>query len=432
MRMCIEQNLHRLPLPTSRTDLLHEQLQRRVFWECYMIDRYSSITLDRPVAIPDISIQVGFPADADDEEIEAAERSGSFTDLDSYCAVSALASAPGARKTEMSVFLACLRLRQITSRIHSEFGEKTAYSNAGKSVKARGSIYSKLDRLLDQLQQWRCSSPVFEDPRCLYEMQEWHHLLYLRERLLLVRKAIDLVPKRNSSPPRDLLSLCLNSAVDAITIFCRLFQDKKITFTRSYFQMLFTAGLSVMFCLSVVRDFDLETVITGTQSVAICESALKQMVEELPDAKRYVAVFEALRAYVVRKYTTAINFHPHTEPLFRTTESILHDQYAELENGSLLDSQTSISGWGPTSSFHAIRQNHDSQVLLNELDVTPIPNNNTQMHTDTAVSEGSILSFDIFGDDALWNMEAGLSEYACGDPPANLYGENPFELQYTL
>jgi hypothetical protein len=196
--------------------------------------------------------------------------------------------------------------------------------------------------------------------------------------------------------------------------------------------MLFTAGLSVMFCLSVVRDFDLETVITGTQSVAICESALKQMVEELPDAKRYVAVFEALRAYVVRKYTTAINFHPHTEPLFRTTESILHDQYAELANGSLLDSQTSISGWGPTSSFHAIRQNHDSQVLLNELDVTPIPNNNTQMHTDTAVSEGSILSFDIFGDDALWNMEAGLSEYACGDPPANLYGENPFELQYTL
>lgn len=433
MRMCIEQNLHRLPLPASQTSLLHEQLQRRVFWECYMIDRYSSITLDRPVAIPDKSIQVGFPADADDEEIEAAERSGSFPDLDSYCAISALASASEPRNTEMSILLACLRLRQITSRIHSEFGDKMIHSHAGRSITTRGSIYSKLERLLDQLQQWRCSSPVFNDPRCLYEMQEWHHLLYLRERLLLIRKAIDLVPKRNSSPPRDLLSLCLHSAVDAITIFCRLFKDKKITFTRSYFQMLFTAGLSVMYCLSVVKDFDFETVVTGTQSVTICEDALQHMMKELPDAKRYVAVFEALRTYIIRKYVSALNHHSQSEPLLRTAESILSLQRTELSSSSTSHNpQPSLSTAGLNSLLHTTNPSNDSQYLQNEFDIMSIPHTDTQMHPDAPVSEGSILSFDIFGDDALWNMEAGLSEYACGDPPANLYFENPFELQYNI
>lgn len=432
MRMCIEQSLHRLPLSKSYVGLLHEQLQRRVFWECYMIDRYSSITLDRPVAIPDTAIQIGFPADADDEEIEATERSGSFPDLDSYCTASSITSPPETRNTEMSIFLACLRLRQITSQIHAEFGGKAIDTHAGKNIMARGLIYSKLDCLLDRLRQWRCSSPVFDHPRCLYEMQEWHQLLYLREQLLLIRKAVDLVPKRNNSPPRDLLSLCLRSAVDAITIFCRLFRDKKITFTRSYFQMLFTAGLSVMYCLSVVKDFDLETVLTGTQSVRACEDALKQMVEELPDAKHYLAVFEALRAHVVRKYTSTINLSSHPEHAFQATESILQQHDPEVSSESLLSAYQAPALTAPASSFHSTHPSHDSQFLQGDLDVMSMANSATQIHTHASVSEGSILSLDIFGDDALWNMEAGLSEYACGDPPASLYLENPFDVQYHI
>lgn len=430
--MCIEQSLHRCSHSKSRVGLLHEQLQRRVFWECYMIDRYSSITLDRPFAIPDTAIQVGFPADADDEEIEAAERSGSFPDLDSYCTASSITSPPKTRNTEMSVLLACLRLRQITSQIHAEFGGKAIDSHAGKNIMARGLIYSKLDFLLDQLRQWRCSSPVFDHPRCLYEMQEWHQLLYLREQLLLIRKAIDLVPKRNNSPPRDLLSLCLRSAVDAISIFCRLFRDRKITFTRSYFQMLFTAGLSVMYCLSVVKDFDLETVLTGTQSVRACEDALKQIVEELPDAKHYLAVYEALRAHVVRKYTSTINFPSQSQPDSRTAESILQQQDSEVSSEPLLSAYQAPVLTAPTSSFHSTHPSYDSQFLQGELDMMSMTNSATQIHTRASVSEGSILSLDIFGDDALWDMEAGLSEYACGDPPASLYLENPFDVHYHM
>ena len=50
LRICIELGLHQHPrkLPEN---LLAEQMNRRVFWECYMLDRISSITLGRPFGI---------------------------------------------------------------------------------------------------------------------------------------------------------------------------------------------------------------------------------------------------------------------------------------------------------------------------------------------------------------------------------------------
>jgi len=387
-----------------------------------MIDRYSSITLDRPFAMTDNAIQVGLPADANDEELEAAEMSGSFPDLNSFCAASSLTAVATTMKrtTEMSVFSACVRLRQITSKIHSTFQENTMSGPGRSSITARGAVYASLDKLLHDLQVWRRSAPIFESPSCLYEMQEWYDLLCLRERLLLSRKALDLVPKPKNVPPKDLVTLCLQCAVGAITGFCQLFERKKITFTRSYFQMLFTGGLSIMFCLSVVRDYDSDTIRGAINAISQGEVALKQMGEELPDAKRYVAVYEALGANVLRK----CNRHLHEQPsaaqsnTFHTNPSnqVLHGpnilsapphqkHYQQLQYSSQLPISESFLGRDDTTSLYA----------------------NVVIH-DTPISDDSFLPWDLFNDDSLWNMEAGLNEYAYGDPPADLYTNDPFDL----
>ncbi|KAJ5280930.1 hypothetical protein N7478_006302 [Penicillium angulare] len=436
MRMCIEQGLHRPTLPSRKIGLLRDQLQRRVFWECYMIDRYSSITLTRPFAIGDGHIKIGFPVDANDEEIEAAEASGAFPDLDSFGSASSL-TVGGGRATEMSVFFACLRLRQITSKIHTSFGEKAIRQTLANRTTARGVIYSNLDKLLKELQQWRSSTPLFHSPQNLYQMQEWYDLLLLRERLLLIRKTIDIVPKHGNIPPRDLLSLCLECAVGAITGFCRLFEQKKITFTRSYFQMLFTAGVSVMFCLSVVRDFGQSLVRNGTDAVIMGETALKKMSEELPDAKRYVAVYEALRLYVIRKYSRQLqvestrNAHHTSEMQNEVSRST---QLASMSNPRLWNGQYNnqnnfeapgifSSGANLSPSTHAHSSLH---APFNEAAFTP--DQITSIQGDTNVSEGSILSWNVFEDNALWDMEAGLNEYAYGDPPINFNLDDPYEL----
>lgn len=398
--------------------LLEEQLERRVFWESYMIDRYSSITLDRPFAMTDSAIQIGLPADANDEELDAADSTGSFPDLSSFCAASSLKDVATSirRTTEVSVFSACVRLRQITSKIHLTFQGNVISGSDRSSITARGAVYASLDQLLHDLQTWRRSAPVFESPSCLYEMQEWYDLLCLREKLLLSRKALDLVPKPKNVPPKDLVTLCLQCAVGAITGFCRLFERKQITFTRSYFQMLFTGGLSIMFCLSVVRDYNLVTIREAINAITQGQVALQQMGEELPDAKRYVAVYEALGANVRRKCSR----HLDDEPASAQSHTVHPDIGSQVFHEPNSLSQPPPQQLGYSTQLHA------SGFTPGTYETTSLYPN-VAIH-DTPLSDNSLLPWDLLNDDSLWNMEAGLNEYAYGDPPATLYANDSLDL----
>ncbi|KAL3480934.1 fungal-specific transcription factor domain-containing protein [Aspergillus californicus] len=395
MRLCVEQGLH--DVPTSQKPLVQEQLERRVFWECYVIDRYSSITLDRPLAIADCDIRVPLPVDASDDQLEAAEGS---VELNVFQIV------PGhlTNSTDLSAFFLCIRLRQITSKIHSLFQFRGPPSLDSPSATAPGRIYSDLYSILDELDEWRRSAPVFDQPKCLYESQQWYDLRWMRERLLLVRKAMDLVPKRNNIPPPDLLALCLEYAIGTITIFCPLYDGREVTYTRSYFQTLFTAGLSVVFYLSVVTDLSPSTVSQATGALGQCERVLGQMGYELPDAAQYVAVYEALYRHILHKLAQG--------------------------HASRMTLEQSRSRNNPIDNY----RDHQTLLDINDDDSShlPLPTSVSLPPGDMSTVDLSneMLSFgSLFWDDTLWNMEAGLGEYAYGNPldiPA--FDEGMFQL----
>lgn len=56
MRICIENRYHRRP--NRRLAPMEEQMQKRVFWACYISDRHNSSVLGRPVALLDEEINV--------------------------------------------------------------------------------------------------------------------------------------------------------------------------------------------------------------------------------------------------------------------------------------------------------------------------------------------------------------------------------------
>lgn len=66
----------------------------------------------------------------------------------------------------------------------------------------------------------------------------------------LMRRAVEVAPKRKGVPPQHLLALSLNTAVRGIELFSGLFEMNAIAYTRSYFSFLFTAGLSIMLSAS--------------------------------------------------------------------------------------------------------------------------------------------------------------------------------------
>ena len=293
--MCTEHGLQKPP--GASTNPLDEQMRRRIFWMCYIMDRYSSTTLNRPFAIPDRDIQVCLPADIDDHDTTIAI--GATLTLDTLCANRA-----SSHFTEMSVFRLCIRLRQISSRIHYEFSRllklNTTTQGNGESFMLSGKISTTLRSIIQDLEDWRRSAPVFQNPRCLFETQDWYDLQQARETLHAVRKAVDLSPKRNGIPSRDISSLCLNSAIRVILLYSDLYRQSKVTYTRSYFQMMFTAGLSILYCMSILPDL-VPSAEKSRTALVCCEETLAQMATQLPDAKHYVTIFEALHQRISQR-----------------------------------------------------------------------------------------------------------------------------------
>lgn len=360
-----------------------------------MIDRYSSITLDRPPAIADEDIQIELPVDADDKEIKSMDVSGSFGNLDSIPNTIAQGRSNRSVNSEMSVFLSCLRLRNITSNIQ-KFRRKNEHANyyanlySIESITASGRIHADLEELLSKLESWRCSVPFFANPRTLYETQEWYDLLFLREKLMLIRMTIDIVPKqRNNIPQSYLISSCLESATRVITHFCTMFNDRKVTYTRSYFQMLFAAGLSVMYCLSVM-DHSSETIRHATSTMDEAKKALDNMGNVLKDAVPYVAIYNALQANILRKL------------------NIMGDYHKTDVQGCLDFGDCSVPGYVQKQQQPAQSTGNYSNFVGSLATIT-----------EDEAAIGAVLSpWDILGDNALWDMEAGMGEYVYGDPMA--------------
>jgi len=196
----------------------------------------------------------------------------------------------------MTIFFVSVRLRQISSHIQTEFSKlrrKTVESSPKHTL--AGHVNVVMTKLLKELQEWRSNTPIIQEPSCLYEMQEWYDHLAARERLSVLRRAIDLVPKVNGLPPKEILTVFLRSALEAINRYHILCEKRDMmTHTRCYFHMLFTAGLSVMYCTSVSKQISQEDLRASHEGLQRCQELLRSVTLQLPDAKNYVAVFEAL------------------------------------------------------------------------------------------------------------------------------------------
>ena len=199
------------------------------------------------------SIDIGLPLDAEDNYLEQVVHWSS----DEIVTLSGLSSSNG----EISVFNCCIRLRKIACRIHRALH----FNVPDESAQSRGT--SKFQKVLEpgetyrlfrdffaELKSWRLSCPIFPEPQCPAQTQQWFQLLYEREKLTLVRAVIDIVYSRTKFPPKELLNPCPNTAVAIIHNYNDLRKRGLVTYSWSYLQLMLSCGLSVMFCVFVRLD----------------------------------------------------------------------------------------------------------------------------------------------------------------------------------
>ncbi|KAF4449371.1 hypothetical protein F53441_7350 [Fusarium austroafricanum] len=414
-RLCIELGLHNDR--DIRGDLLQTQLRRRLFWQFYLIDRYSSTTLDRPFLIDDKDIEVKFPVEANDEEIEAAGHQ--VQTLDSFN----FNQEPNVQN-EMTVFFISVRLRQISSHIQTEFSKlRRKISNTSSKYVLAGHVHVVMTKLLKELKDWRNSNPIIQEPNCLYETQEWYDLLLARERLSVLRRAIDLVPKVNGSPPKEILTVFLRSALETIERYHSLCQKREMmTHTRSYFHMLFTAGLSVMYCTSVSKKITPADLRASYEGLIRCQELLTSVARQLPDAKSYVSVFEALHRDVSQRLWPNVRDMSPSLP----TDASLTFQNPSNEIGDFTGGDFSqdlvtgdpgplASGMGNISDFSTNRQFFEEGLQNRTSFLDPVSqfaeNGISPEYQDGTGANWALLNYD-----SLWNMESALGQYVYGDP----------------
>ncbi|KLP09781.1 Uncharacterized protein LW94_4821 [Fusarium fujikuroi] len=413
-RLCIELGLHNGT--DVRGDLLQTQLRRRVFWQFYLIDRYSSTTLDRPFLIDDTDIETKFPVEVSDEELEAASQNVQSLDSFSYT------REPNVQN-EMTVFFISVRLRQISSHIQTEFSKlRRKISNTRSKHLLAGHIHVVMTKLFKELKDWRNSNPIIQEPSCLYETQEWYDLLIARERLSVLRRAIDLVPKVNGSPPKEILTVFLRSALETIERYHIICQKREMmTHTRSYFHMLFTAALSVMYCISVSKKLTLEDMRASHQGLLRCQELLNSVAQQLPDAKSYVSVFEALHRDVSQRLWPNVRDMPVSLPVdpamgFSNDMSTFNGRSFSPDLGT----NTLPNSLGNMPDFSANRQFFDQGLQSRSGLMDPVSQFAVPGQDGNDISEeyqdGSSVNWALLNYDSLWNMESALGQYVYGDP----------------
>ncbi|KAF2020463.1 hypothetical protein BU24DRAFT_487082 [Aaosphaeria arxii CBS 175.79] len=313
VRMCIELHLHQQQ-PTAVTGQGSiDQLGQRIFWETYLLDRFSSSILGRPFAIDDSAIETPIPAD---EQCDMAGRSG----------------------PRLRVFIHLIRLGQITSRMHHPIYYRSRKARESESVleiftssSSRAAdprdLLSRLRTFSAQLKQWRESAPTVTLPSYIYESAEFFEISFQEARLWLLRAVVDELPAQVSSIREQLLTMSLQSARQIIECFGNLWENGILTYNRTYSRLILISGLVLVSVLKFqatnrqthvadnasevdvlywLTDIDpgsehtFPSLTEFSQTLETAERLLVWLATNIPDISVYARFFRAVRAEVMK------------------------------------------------------------------------------------------------------------------------------------
>lgn len=207
--------------------------------------------------------------------------------------------------------------------------------------------------------------------------------------------------------------------------------------------MIFTAGLSILFCLSAGDTTDRTIAPEPLNALAACESLLQTMGALLPDARHYAIVFEALRRNFARKtaqprkqQSALVDLPGGSGPFNGSTimpETPMLDQNTEYYQQSQIDPASSIRFDASNATNTGLNMQHmdNSGHIYVASTEWPLPTNGsgntTGVMPQNQPPEDDILQWAFLNDGTIWDIEAGLGEYAYGDLTVNTNLFNRFD-----
>ncbi|KAK5265338.1 hypothetical protein LTR96_009240 [Exophiala xenobiotica] len=378
IKLCISLGLHRKS-PTRRLGLPAE-LDKRLFWTCYYLDRDVTIGSGRPPSISDHDIDVELPLDVNESSSRAEDFRAALN-----LAPDTLACPP----TTLTFFIHTLRMKRISSEVQHEIYRVDRNVNTSHAV---------IDGFIAQLDSWKARSPIQSDsnggssktPSTQSPTSESYARLHLKDSYMLqyyTCKRLLLFPQLTQAVVDSrYLKLCAEACAGVCTSYKNLHDySSSICYSPVATQSLFLAGLTLIYC--IWHSFDETSSYVLRNAVTDCSIMLYVMTERWPAALKYRNAFERVKRTVFglladgKSQTQASVGIMDTET--RTALDSLDEEFGGNPMGGFTHMLSEFTGKGP------LRGGAGGNVGMQQI---PVPNyfdNNTlQLGTDTCIDGG--------------------------------------------
>ncbi|RDW66373.1 hypothetical protein BP6252_10008 [Coleophoma cylindrospora] len=276
VRLCIELDMHRKPHNNSEITMERE-LNVRIFWSCYYLDRGVSVALGRPPAIADDDIDVEFPISID-EDVEDQEILRQ--------AAKDVADGTIRPPSSLTPFIHFIELRRIESKIEH------AIYRANKQTKTTSEV---VQNFLAQLMSWKEAIPSEYYDRVNTKTGPYIGIdafmipFYKVVRLLLYPQL--------SEPDLNLhyLKVCADASAGICQAYKRLHRIYGADCSPFAVQSLFLSGLTLIHCTWLAPRSFLDVV----GAITDCNLMLYVIAERCPPAQKYRDVFDRIKTNVI-------------------------------------------------------------------------------------------------------------------------------------
>lgn len=283
IRVCVRYGFH--SRQTAESDMLREQLRRKIFWSAYISERHCSQNLGWPVALAEEDITVELPINQDDDKLETSEPEA----VGQY--------------TEVTNLIRHILLRRLgtNARIALNRVSRQGASLADKIETAKA--------WNDALEAWYNSSVVKSSPSNAYETKEYLDINFHRERMKFLSYLALPAPHWQVTPCIEHLWQYTLSAHQILLAYQKQSSDGYLVPNWTYVQDVLKCGFGILFCAVGIPEqrrrnnerigllpAELDTVVN---SLKLCGQTLSQITIQWHTVKRHADAFTQMSEAVL-------------------------------------------------------------------------------------------------------------------------------------
>ncbi|CUM62798.1 uncharacterized protein PRCAT00000356001 [Priceomyces carsonii] len=387
LRVCVDLNLHNELSSTRQiVNPFTKDKRRRLFWCTYSMDRQICFYLNRPVGIPDESIDTPFPSELDDALIvpgdnSAGDYSNNISGMPSY----------------KSISLSFFKIRQIQSEVQKILYENREVPRAYKNLNDwRKDIEKKL-RL------WKNNCP--KTPRkmnCDFNLVFF--TLNYNHTLLILH---GLSPKHYKLSQNDFV-IVSESSKELISCYSQLHETKSINYTWAAVHNLFMAGTSYLYTIYNSEEIRGRNSIYEVKKISSeCLNVLGSLIDRCDAAFDCRDIFENLTMVVIKlKYNETVHG-------FSTTS--LNEKFSKIDNGNLNSNVTRL--------VENLNE-HNKHIIIPEKSLNPFDHsfktNNQSLHEESQYAVQKII--ETHNNERLRNQSPATFEWITDNNQENMHG----------